>query len=210
MKVDVFEFDNKVGEIELSVLLSRRSDPVIYRAVVATLANRRQGNASTLTRAEVSGGGRKPWRQKGLGRARAGSIRSPLWRGGGVIFGPKPRDYSKKVNKKEKALAYVSIFTSHFQSGSLKIIKDFDLPSGKTKDFIKVAGAYLNEVKGRKVFLISDYNKNFLLATRNLPDVSILTKDLLDILPLFYADRVFVFEKAALFLDEKYSGVIKG
>jgi len=142
MKIDVFEFDNKVGQIDLSVLTSKSSEAVVYRAVVATLANRRQGTASTLTKSEVRGGGKKPWRQKGLGRARAGSIRSPLWRGGGVIFGPKPRDYSKKVNKKEKVLAYISIFTQHFNNGSLKIIKDFSVSSLKTKDFVSSYSSY--------------------------------------------------------------------
>jgi len=210
MKVDVFEFDKKVGEIELEVLISRVLQPVIWRAVVARLANKREGNASTLTRSEVRGGGRKPWRQKGLGRARAGSIRSPLWRGGGVIFGPKPRDYSKKLNKKEKLLAYISVFTSHYQNGSLKFIKDFSLDSHKTKDFLNFARPYLEGLKGRKVFVVSDYDKNLLLATRNLPDVEIMNSNSLDILPLFYANNVFIFEKAALSLDEKYKSVIKG
>ncbi len=209
MKVDVFEFENKVGVIDLSALVSKSSEAVVYRAVVAALANKRQGTASTLTKSEVRGGGKKPWRQKGLGRARAGSIRSPLWRGGGVIFGPKPRDYNKKVNKKEKILAYVSIFTQHFNNGSLKVIKDFSLSSLKTKDFVTNYASYLKETKGRKVFVINEYDKNLLLATRNLPDVVLLNKDSLDILPLFYADKVFVFEKAALSLDERFKLCVK-
>lgn len=209
MKIDVFEFDNKVGEIDLSVLTSKSSEAVVYRAVVATLANKRQGTASTLTKSEVRGGGKKPWRQKGLGRARAGSIRSPLWRGGGVIFGPKPRDYSKKVNKKEKILAYISIFTQHFNNGSLKVIKDFSVSSLKTKDFVKSFSSYLKEVDGRKVFVVSEYDEKLLLATRNLPDVFVVSKDSLDLLPLFYADKVFLFQSAALFLDEKFRQIVK-
>lgn len=209
MKIDVFEFDNKVGEIDLSVLTSKSSEAVVYRAVVATLANKRQGTASTLTKSEVRGGGKKPWRQKGLGRARAGSIRSPLWRGGGVIFGPKPRDYSKKVNKKEKILAYISIFTQHFNNGSLKVIKDFSVSSLKTKDFVKSFSSYLKEVDGRKVFVVSEYDEKLLLATRNLPDVFVVSKDSLDLLPLFYADKVFLFQSAALSLDEKFRQIVK-
>ncbi len=209
MKIDVFEFDNKVGQIDLSVLTSKSSEAVVYRAVVATLANRRQGTASTLTKSEVRGGGKKPWRQKGLGRARAGSIRSPLWRGGGVIFGPKPRDYSKKVNKKEKVLAYISIFTQHFNNGSLKVIKDFSVSSLKTKDFVSSYSSYLKEVEGRKVFVVSEYDEKLLLATRNLPDVFVVSKDYLDLLPLFYADKVFLFQSAALSLDEKFSQIVK-
>ncbi|MEJ5283838.1 MAG: 50S ribosomal protein L4 [Brevinematia bacterium] len=209
MKIDVFEFDNKVGQIDLSVLTSKSSEAVVYRAVVATLANRRQGTASTLTKSEVRGGGKKPWRQKGLGRARAGSIRSPLWRGGGVIFGPKPRDYSKKVNKKEKVLAYISIFTQHFNNGSLKIIKDFSVSSLKTKDFVSSYSSYLKEVEGRKVFVVNEYDEKLLLATRNLPDVFVVSKDSLDLLPLFYADKVFLFQSAALSLDEKFSQIVK-
>ncbi|MCX7820923.1 MAG: 50S ribosomal protein L4 [Brevinematales bacterium] len=209
MKIDVFEFDNKVGEVDLSVLTSKSSEAVVYRAVVATLANRRQGTASTLTKSEVRGGGKKPWRQKGLGRARAGSIRSPLWRGGGVIFGPKPRDYSKKVNKKEKVLAYISVFTQHFNNGSLKIVKDFSVSSMKTKDFVKSYASYLKETEGRKVFVISEYDENILLATRNLPDVFVVSKDSLDLLPLFYADKVFLFQSAALSLDERFKQVVK-
>ncbi|MGC8764619.1 MAG: 50S ribosomal protein L4 [Brevinematia bacterium] len=208
MKLDVFEFDKKVGEVELSSLIGKISEAALYRCVVARLANEREGNASTLTKSEVSGGGRKPWRQKGLGRARAGSIRSPLWRGGGVIFGPKPRDYSQKVNKREKILAYISVFTKHFQNGSLKVIRKFSLSSFKTKDFLALVLPYIKEIKGRKVFIVDEYDKNLLLASRNLPDLYVLTKDALDILPLFYADSVFLFENAALSIDERYSKLL--
>ncbi len=209
MKLDVFEFEKKAGEIELSTLIGDINKTVLYRCVVARLANKRQGNASTLTKSEVRGGGKKPWRQKGLGRARAGSIRSPLWRGGGVIFGPKPRDYFQKVNKKEKTLGYVSVFTGHFKNGSLKLIKKFQLSSFKTKDFLTLVSPYINEIKGRKVFIVDEYDKNILMASRNLPDVCVLAKDNLDILPLFYADAVFIFENAALALDEKYSKALR-
>ena len=209
MKLDVFEFEKKVGEIELSSLIGNVNEAVLYKCVVARLANEREGNASTLTKSEVRGGGRKPWRQKGLGRARVGSIRSPLWRGGGVIFGPKPRDYSQKINRREKVLAYVSVFTKHFENGSLKIIREFNLSSFKTRDFLTLVSPYIKGVKGRKVFVIDKYDGNILLASRNLPDVYILTKDTLDILPLFYADNVFIFENAALSVDERYSRALR-
>ena len=209
MKVDVFNFDTKSGEIDVASLVGKENEAVVYRTVIARLANEREGNASTLTKSEVRGGGKKPWRQKGLGRARAGSIRSPLWRGGGVIFGPKPRDYDKKVNKKEKVLAYISVFTKHFKNGSLRFIKDFSLSSSKTKDFLSLVALYLKDLKGRKVFVVNEYEKNLVLAVRNLPDVDVMAKDYLDILPLFYADNVFVFESAALALNERFKQYIK-
>ena len=209
MKVDVFNFDTKSGEIDVASLVGKENEAVVYRTVIARLANEREGNASTLTKSEVRGGGKKPWRQKGLGRARAGSIRSPLWRGGGVIFGPKPRDYDKKVNKKEKVLAYISVFTKHFKNGSLRFIKDFSLSSSKTKDFLSLVALYLKDLKGRKVFVVNEYEKNLVLAVRNLPDVDVMAKDYLDILPLFYADNVFVCESAALALNERFKQYIK-
>jgi 50S ribosomal protein L4 len=129
------------------------SEKSLHQVVVARLANDRQGNASTKTKNEVAGGGRKPWKQKGTGRARQGSNRSPLWRGGGVTFGPKPRDYSQKINKKQKTVAYLYLFNKMNELKRLKVISAFEVENHKTKDFLK-ALAKQNE-RSRKRFASS-------------------------------------------------------
>src|SRR6185369_9729274 len=140
-------------------------------------AAQRMGTASTKTMGEVAGSGKKPWRQKGTGRARAGSFASPLWRGGGVVFGPRPRDFGKKVSKKTKQLALRKALGERLKAGDVVIIDDLKLTSAKTKDFVGVLAAL--EVTGTAL-IVSPADKNLALASRNLPNVAFTTSDALN------------------------------
>lgn len=165
MKGDsVGEFALKDKWVEL-----KKGEQAVHDVVVASLAAQRAGTASTKTRGEVRGGGAKPFRQKGTGRARAGSIRSPLWRGGGVIFGPKPRSFAKKVNKKVRALALKRAFSERIKENSIVLINTIDLPDHKTKN-VETLLKKLN--LGESVLMIvKDYSDNLLRATANIPEV---------------------------------------
>jgi large subunit ribosomal protein L4 len=156
----------KVGTLELNdaVFGVEINDHLVHMAVVQQLANKRQGTQSAKTRAEVSGGGRKPWRQKGTGRARQGSTRAPQWKGGGVVFAPKPRDYSFKMNKKEKALAIKSALTSRVNEAKF-LFDDLSLSEIKTKKM----KAVLDNLKMRGIFVLDKKNDNVQLSARNLP-----------------------------------------
>ncbi|OHD56010.1 MAG: 50S ribosomal protein L4 [Spirochaetes bacterium GWF1_51_8] len=208
MKIEVYEGKTKTNEMKLSKLWDDVSEKVLHQVVVARLANDRQGNASTKTKSEVRGGGRKPWKQKGLGRARAGSTRSPLWRGGGVMFGPKPRDFSQNVNKKQKAKAYLYVFNKLNQAGNLTIIGSFKVESHKTKAFMKSLSALVENLEQRIVVVVPEYDKNMVLGCQNLPKIKVMSVDNLDILPLVYAAKVFVVEEAMKKLDEKFSNIL--
>jgi len=134
MKVNFIDNNLNNKTIDIKFLEKDVPDDVLHQALIAKLSSKRQGNLSTKTRAEVSGGGRKPWRQKGTGRARVGSIRSPLWRGGGIIFGPKPRDFSLDLTKKMKQNAYIGIFNRFAKEKKLIVFEDFELNEIKTKN----------------------------------------------------------------------------
>lgn len=170
-KVAVYKMDGtESGQIELkdTVFGVEVNVPVMHEAVVAHLANKRQGTQSARTRAEVRGGGRKPYRQKGTGRARQGSIRSPQWVGGGVVFAPKPRDYSKKMNKKARRLAIRSALTTRVQDQKLVVLEELTLAEIKTKAMQNV----LNNFKLEKALIVFDgENNNVTLSARNIPDV---------------------------------------
>ena len=169
--VAVYNMDGKeVGTIDLKdeVFGVEVNEHVVHMAVVQYLANQRQGTQSTKTRAEVRGGGRKPWRQKGTGRARQGSTRSPQWTGGGVVFAPKPRDYSFKLNKKVKRLALQSALTSKVNDNKIIVLDDLKLDAIKTKDMVKVLG----NINAEKALIVMDgSNTNVMLSARNIPDV---------------------------------------
>ncbi|NLT52005.1 MAG: 50S ribosomal protein L4 [Ignavibacteria bacterium] len=200
MKVDVYKIDgSKSGEqLELSdeVFAIEPNDHVIYLAVKAHLANKRQGTAKSKERSEVNGGGKKPWRQKGRGGARAGSSRSPLWVGGGTIFGPKPRNYRQKINKKVKNLARKSALSYKAKASQLLVVEDFKLDIPKTKEF---AGILENlKVYGKKtLFLTNGINENVFRSGRNIEKVSIIeagkasTYDLLN-------NQILVMQKGAV------------
>ncbi len=142
----------------------------IWQAVVTYQANRRQGTASTKTRNEVAGSGKKLWRQKGTGNARMGSRRSPIWRGGGVVFGPRPRDYSKKINVKTRQLALRSALTARITDGDVLSVGAFEVPDGKTKSFV---AALAKITDARKVLLVGDFDAPTLRSIRNVPGVRV-------------------------------------
>jgi large subunit ribosomal protein L4 len=162
---------------------------LFHQVVRMQLAKRRRGTASTKTRGEVSGGGRKPWRQKGTGRARQGSTRSPLWRGGGVALGPKPRDFAYKLPKKVRRAALRSALSMKTQEGLLKVIDRLDLPAPKTRQMVS--------------FLLADDNLNVQLAARNLPGVKVLRAEGANIYDLLAHDYLLCTREALMKLQEK-------
>ncbi len=177
MKLEVYKIDgSKSGEtVELSdaIFGIEPNDHVIYLAVKAHLANKRQGTHKAKERNEVSGGGRKPWRQKGRGTARAGTIRSPLWVGGGTIFGPRPRNYRQKLNKKVMKLARKSALSYKAKAEQILVVEDFDFEAPKTGKFVEILKS-LN-LDGKKVLLLTDTTRaNLYKSGRNIPKVNVL------------------------------------
>lgn len=177
MKLEVYKTDgSKSGEqVDLSknIFEIEPNDHVLYLAVKAYLANQRQGTHKAKERNEVSGGGKKPWRQKGRGGARAGSTRSPLWVGGGSIFGPKPRDYRQKLNKKVASLARKSALSYKAKANQIIVVEDFNYESPKTKDFVKLLSAL--QLKGKKTLLLTNgTQENVYKSGRNVERVSVL------------------------------------
>ena len=188
MKLNVLKLDgSKPSQIKAdeSVFGIKPNEPVIRQAVLAELTNLRQGTHSTKNRASVSGGGRKPWRQKGRGVARAGTIRSPLWRGGGRVFGPEPHSYNKKLSKKLSKLARKSVLSSKIANNEIVIVEKFQIDSRKTSNFVSLL-KNLGLHKKKLTVLISDFDKNIEWSTQNLRYVYIVnaskasTYDLLD------------------------------
>ena len=209
MVVKVYGIDgSKQRDIDLADEVFNRSVSTgsIYHAIRNELANLRVGTASTKTRSEVRGSGAKPWRQKGTGRARAGTRQSPLWVGGGVAFGPKPRDYSYKVPKKLKRLAYKSILSQKIQEDRLMVVEDFTVESGKTRELVKILKGLMPENGNRTAIVISGEDSMLKRAGRNVPGLSILSYNRLRAHDLFYASTVIVFEKAAEELGRFYGG----
>ena len=196
------------GTIELNdeVFGIKPNKSVIYYALKADLANRRQGTASTKGRSEVSGSGAKPWRQKGTGRARAGSRRSPIWVGGGTVFGPKPRDYRIKLPKKMKRLSIKSVLSLKLSNNQLKVVENFKVESGKTRDFFNIAKNLSDEDKRKRVLFIDknpdELNKR---ASRNIPWIMYYDADLLNTKDLYYSTQLVITEDAVKHLNQKYS-----
>ncbi|MCS7091427.1 MAG: 50S ribosomal protein L4 [Verrucomicrobiota bacterium] len=184
------------GELEVGFPLveGMRGSQAVHDVVVAHLANRRRGTACTKTLGEVAGTGKKPWRQKGTGRARAGSFQSPLWRGGGVVFGPKPRDFSLKVNARVKKLALRKALTERLRAGDVIVVDDLNLPNHKTRDFLNVLKAL--EVRGTVLIVASPPDRNLLLASRNIPNVEVTTGENLHTYDVLRPDTL-VFTRAA-------------
>ncbi|MDR1317252.1 MAG: 50S ribosomal protein L4 [Spirochaetales bacterium] len=179
------------------------NEGAIYYAICNELANCRTGTASTKTRAEVKGSSRKPWKQKGTGRARAGRRRSPVWVGGGVVFGPRPRDYSYAVPKKLKQLAMKSILSLKAKEDRLKIVEDFSIASGKTKELVAILKQLsCNE---RTVIVLKDNDQMIKRAGANLPLVRFLSYNRLRAHDLFYGRSILMLESAATQLNEFYS-----
>jgi large subunit ribosomal protein L4 len=179
----------------------------IYYALHSELANDRQGTASSKGRSEVRGSGRKPFRQKGTGRARAGTRKSPIWTGGGVAFGPKPRSYRIRLPRKMKQLSVRSILSMKNSENSIKVVEDFSIESGKTRDFYSIATSLVDEDKRRRVLFIDtdrdDMNRK---AGRNIPWLNYFDAVLLNTRDLFYATQLVLTESAVKVLNEKYAG----
>ena len=192
----------KVKDLALndSVWAVEVNEPVMHDAIVLAQASLRQGTASTKTRSEVSGGGRKPYKQKGTGNARQGSTRSPQWPGGGIVFGPKPRKYDKKQNRKERRLALKSALTSKLQAKELVVVENFDLESNKTKAFNEML-AKLN-VNGKALVVCATENENLYLAARNNRNVAVMTASEVNVLDLVAVDYLVIDESSVKALEE--------
>jgi large subunit ribosomal protein L4 len=194
--------NERVGEIELNdAVFNREVKPhILHEVVRMQRAARRSGNASTKTRVEVSGGGRKPWRQKGTGRARAGSRTSPLWRGGGVAFGPKPRDYSFKVNRKVRQQAVAMALSARFQEGNLLILDDFSLERIKTKDFVGVMDV-LQVDNG--LIVTNSASDNLLRSSRNVNGYRVLSAEGLNVYDILLHKKVILVQPVIESLEKR-------
>src|SRR5689334_24785556 len=184
------------GELEVRFPLVEdgRGTQAVHDVVVAYRAAQRSGTASTKTMGEVAGSGKKPWRQKGTGRARAGSFASPLWRGGGVVFSPKPRDFGKKVSRKTKQLALRKALSERLKAGDVIVVNDLKLESPKTKDFVGVLSAL--ELSGSALIVAQGTDKNLTLASRNVPNVAVATSESLNTYDVLRPDKL-VFTRGA-------------
>ncbi len=205
-KTNVYDMTGKVvGEIELNdaVFGIEPNTDVMHEAVKNYLANQRQGTQSTLTRAEVRGGGRKPWRQKGTGRARQGSTRAPQWIHGGIALGPKPRDYSYHMNKKSKQLAIKSALSAKAAAGNIMVIDNLDLNEVKTKGFVK----FLSDVgaTGKALVVTPEVRKNVVLSARNIPGVRTTISSIISVYDILHADKFIVDKAAVAKIEEVYA-----
>ena len=195
---------NEVGTMELNdaVFGVEINEHLVHLAVVRQLANKRQGTQKAKTRSEVSGGGRKPWRQKGTGHARQGSIRAPQWTGGGVVFAPVPRDYEVKMNKKERRAALKSALTSKVQENKLVVVDSLALAEVKTKEMQKV----LTNLKAEKALVITAADdKNVVLSTRNIADVQTATVNTMNVYDVMKHNTVVVTKDAVASIEEVYA-----
>ena len=205
-KIDVYDVNGKkVKELELneSVFGIEPNENVVHSVVVNYLANQRQGTQNTKTRAEVSGGGRKPWRQKGTGRARQGSIRAPQWIKGGIALGPRPRSYVYKVNKKERALAVRSVLSAKVQEQELVVVDKLSLKEIKTAEMVKTLANL--KVEGKAVVLLPANNVNVQKSARNIEGVKTLTVDTINVYDLLKYNKLVVTEDTVKKLEEVYA-----
>ena len=194
-EVEKLELNDAVFGVEVN-------DHLVHKAVVAHLAAKRQGTQSAKTRSEVRGGGKKPWRQKGTGHARQGSIRAPQWTGGGVVFAPKPRDYSVKMNKKEKASAICSALTSRVNEEKFIVLDNFKLDEVKTKKFVEVLG---NLEVSKALVVTKDNDENLVLSARNVPDVKTALTNTINVYDILKYNTVVVTKAAVDQIQEVYA-----
>lgn len=202
MQVKVYkQTGEEAGKMTLadSVFKVPYNEALVHQVIVAYLANQRQGTKSTLTRTEVRGGGRKPWRQKGTGRARQGSIRSPQWTHGGVVFAPKPRDFSKKINKQMKTGAFVSALSSVAADKNLIVLEDLEV-EGKTKNMVEVLNTF--KLDKRVTIVTEDVNENVVRASGNLDLVNVTTADLVNTYDIAVANKVVITKSAIKKIEE--------
>ncbi len=203
--VSVYNMEgSEVGSLELNdaVFGVEINEHLVHMAVVQQQANNRQGTQSAKTRSEVRGGGRKPWRQKGTGHARQGSTRSPQWTGGGVVFAPKPRDYSFKINKKEKRAALKSALTSRVQNDKFVVLDELKLDAIKTKDFVKV----LNNLKVSKALVVLD-DKDFVIekSAANVPNIRTALVSTINVYDILKYDTVITTKAGVAKIEEVYA-----
>lgn len=203
-QVDLYDMEaTKVGTIDLSsdVFEAQVREDLLHTVVRWQLTKRRSGTASTKTRGEIRGGGQKPWRQKGLGRARQGSIRSPLWRGGGVVFGPKPKDWGYDLPKKVRKQALISALSLKYKEGKITVLKDLLLVEIKTK----LVSGILRKFGVSKALFIDGDNEFFKKSSRNVKGVKYLHKNGLNVYDILLYDNVFITKDAAEYIQEVYS-----
>ena len=195
----------EVGEVELSdaIFGIEPNEAVVHEVVKNHLANCRQGTQSALTRAEVSGGGKKPWRQKGTGHARQGSTRAPQWTHGGIVFAPKPRSYSYTINKKVRRLALKSVLSSKAAAGQIIVVDKIEMADIKTKDF----QSFLNAVKaeGKSVVITPDVNENVVKSARNIPGVATAPAKLINVYDLLNCKNLVVDKEALAVIEEVFA-----
>ncbi|WP_310428699.1 50S ribosomal protein L4 [Chamaesiphon sp. VAR_48_metabat_135_sub] len=191
--------------LELAVAREENASHIVHRALIRQTNNARQGTACAKTRAEVRGGGRKPWKQKGTGRARAGSIRSPLWRGGGVIFGPKPKDYNMKMNRKERRLALRTALMSRIED--IIVVADFatNVAQPKTKEFVQAMTRWGVEAESKVLIIVSEVEDNTLLSVRNIAKVKMISASGLNVFDLLNADQIVATAEAIAKIQEVYN-----
>lgn len=203
MKLNVYDINGKaVDTIEVSdeIFGAEYNEALIHQVVVAQLANKRQGTKSALTRTEVRGGGIKPWRQKGTGRARQGSIRAPQWRHGGVVFAPKPRDFSKKINKKMRTIAFKSAISQKVRQDELFVVDKIELAEAKTRLMAKVCEGL--DAGKKALFVVAGENENVVRATRNLADAAVTGAEILSVLDLVASNKVYLTVDAIKAIEE--------
>ena len=204
-KVSVYNMEgSQVGELELNdaVFGVEINEHLVHMATVLQLANKRQGTQSAKTRSEVSGGGKKPWRQKGTGHARQGSTRAPQWTGGGVVFAPKPREYSFKMNKREKQLALKSVLTSRVNEDKFVVLDELKLEDVKTKAMKQI----LTNLKVDKALVVMDNNdQNVVLSARNLPNVKTALTNTINVYDILKYDTVVTTKAAVAAIEEVYA-----
>lgn len=205
-KVTVYDMSgNNVGEIELSdaVFGIEPNPSAVHQVIVNYLANQRQGTQSTLTRSEVRGGGRKPWRQKGTGHARQGSIRAPQWRKGGIALGPKPRDYSYTLNKKVKRLALKSVFSDKVQSADIIVVDNITVDGYKTKTMVNMLKALGADKKA--LIVMPEKNEQVIKSAANIPGVKTALVNTINVYDIVNADKFIVAKDAVQKLEEVYA-----
>ncbi len=203
--VSVYNMEGKeVGKMDLNdaVFGVEINEHLVHMAVVQTLANKRQGTQKAKTRSEVSGGGRKPWRQKGTGHARQGSIRAPQWKGGGVVFAPVPRDYSFKLNKKEKRAALKSVLTSRVQENKLIVLDELKLDEIKTKNFKQI----MDNLKVEKAMVVlGAQDANVIASAKNLPTISTAVAENINVYDILKGDTLVLTKDAVTKIEEVYA-----
>ena len=203
-KVSVYNMEgSEIGDIELNdaVFGVEVNEHLVHMAVVSQLANKRQGTQKAKTRSEVRGGGRKPWRQKGTGHARQGSIRAPQWTGGGVVFAPTPRDYTIRLNKKERRIALKSALTSRVLENKFLVVDSLKMDEIKTKTFLNT----LNNLKVNKALVVlNDNDENIVMSAKNIPSIKTTLTNTINVYDILKYDTVVIDKSAVATIEEVY------